>query len=416
MLERIKTISPKLNGTNKYLLILLGFSIPVSTAVTNIILGLILLFWLVENIPDRFQKMILIVKSNPVASMAMLMFLFYLAGASYTIADKEMLFESLLDGVKFLFIPMMMIYFKDRKFHSRFMLAFMSSMLIILLFSYLFWLDMLPDFIPAKGVRSPLDSVIFHDHIKQNVFMAYAGFVAAVWSRFAVGRKTKILWGIISLVAAFNVFFLVAGRTGHLIMVVLFTYYFLSWHNKKSLVFALIIVFLTGMVAWFYPSNAFLRSAKRVVTNVQKWDYEQPGKQISSSGLRLEWYLNSVKLIRENPVIGTGTGSFKTAFNEFIKDTNMNPTDNPHNEYLMTGVQFGLMGLIAFLAFFMVQWNYAKHFKEKQDILLSRGFVLTILCACMVSSPIQDHAEGWFFALMSAFLFSESKNSEIIDL
>jgi hypothetical protein len=39
---------------------------------------------------------------------------------------------------------------------------------------------------------------------------------------------------------------------------------------------------------------------------------------------------------------------------------------------------------------------------------MARGFILTILFAAMVSSPLQDNAEGWFFALMSAHFFAGS--------
>ena len=38
--------------------------------------------------------------------------------------------------------------------------------------------------------------------------------------------------------------------------------------------------------------------------------------------------------------------------------------------------------------------------------MIARGFVLTMIFACMVTSALVDHAEGWFFASMSAFLFA----------
>jgi hypothetical protein len=72
----------------------------------------------------------------------------------------------------------------------------------------------------------------------------------------------------------------------------------------------------------------------------------------------------------------------------------------------MAGAQFGVVGILVLLSFFVTQWCYAGLLQKKKRILLARGFVLTIITACMVSSPLKDSAEGWFFALMSATLFA----------
>lgn len=403
----------KLNTLNGYFLIILGFFIPISTALTSVMLGLILLVWFIDNIPDRFQKIRTAIKKHPVAIMGLFIFLLHIAGIFYTIAGEKKVLEHLSDGTKFLFIPMMMIYYK--KEHSdQFMLAFVSAMILILGLSYLFWMGLLPNFIPVSGSRKNLDFVIFHDHIKQNIFMAYTVFVTAVWARFKPGIYHKLLWGGLSSLAFFNVFFMVLGRTGHLILAILILYFSFTLNRKKGLGCLLGISILIGITAWAYPSSTIALRAKQVISEVTAWKQSKSTDSESSSGLRLEWYLNTAKLISKSPLIGTGTGSFRTAYHHYIaeqetanKNIHMNPTDNPHNEYLMTAVQFGILGLSAFLAFFGIQWTYAGHLKTRQQTILARGFVLTILCACLVSSPIQDNAEGWFFAYMSTFLFIE---------
>jgi O-antigen ligase len=120
----------------------------------------------------------------------------------------------------------------------------------------------------------------------------------------------------------------------------------------------------------------------------------------------LDFYVNSLKIIKENPVIGTGTGSFKDTYNRFVAKTEMKPTSNPHNEYLMITVQFGLVGLLVLLGFFWIQWYNAGFLKDRQQTILSRGFVLTIVFACIFASSLQDNADGWFFAFMSGLLFA----------
>ncbi len=391
---------------NKYLLVLLGFSIPVSTGATNILLGLFLLIWMLDNAGDRFKRNRMLLKSNPVAVMGLIMFLIFIAGISYTNADKPQIIDSLKDAAKFLFIPIALIYFADKKFSFFFMWGFLSAMLIILLFSYLIRMDLLPSFIPVKGSR--LNCTVFFNHISQNIFMAYTAFIFAVWARFASKLSFKLLWAMLSLAALFNVYFLVLGRTGHLVLAVLLIYFSITWNRRKSIITTLAMIVFIGAVSWIYPSGAIYSRIKTAITEVKEWEYGKPASHTSSSGLRLEYYLNTIELIKKNPAIGTGTGSFKKNYQDLVADTEMDRTANPHNDYLFITVQFGLAGLLIFLAFFIFQWREASRIQDIQTMLLCRGFVLTIVVSCMVSSSIQDSAEGWFFAFMSAFFFSQT--------
>jgi O-antigen ligase len=299
-----------------------------------------------------------------------------------------------------------MIYFFDKKFYPAFLASFIFAMGLILVMSCLLWLGMLPEFISVKGNAS--NSVIFHDHIKQNIFMAFAAFVAAVQARKpGIGAVQKWLWAGFGLLAMFNVLFMVAGRTGHVIVIVLTVYYFLTWDRTKSLIAATLILVLFGLFAWYHPSNLLFVRAQEVIEEVRKREYDS----YSSSGLRLEWLFNSLNIIKQNPAAGTGTGSFKTTYERFVEKTEMDPTDNPHNEYLMTTVQFGLAGLLVLLGFFAVQWRRTVFFKDRRQKVMARGFVLLMLIACMTASPLQDNAEGWFFVFMSGLLFAGFNNS-----
>lgn len=396
----------KLDVINKWLLVLMGFVVPLSTAATNVVLGLVLLFWILNNISDRFQRWVSVLKTNPVAFMGLVVFLIHVLGILYTGGSKERVSESLMDGSRFLFISLAMIYFKDKQYHSRLLFAFSLAMGITLLLSCLLWIDRLPGFIPVKG--NPLDSNVFLNHIAQNLFMAYMAFLAAVRARDAKGHGQRILWAGFSLLSLVNVFFMVGGMTGHLVAGVLFLYFFLSWDCSKSLMAAGLVLLILAGFAWMNPSNSIFLRSNRMIEEIKSWEYGKKASGQSSSGLRLEFYTNTVKIIKENPVWGTGTGGFENAYRQLTEKTGMNPTDNPHNEYLMTAAQFGFAGLAALLGFFLVQWRSAGFLGNYKQTVAARGFVLTIVFAAMVSSPLQDNAEGWFFALMSAHLFAAS--------
>lgn len=393
-----------LNKTCSATLILLAFTIPVSTAATYMALGIFLFFWILDNAKNPFVKLTAIIKSNPLAKAGCAFFLVHLPGLLYTHANLEKILESIQNGGKFLFIAMAMVYLKEEKNVRAVLISFIGAMGTVLVLSYLIRISMVPAFIPVKG--TPMNCYVFHDHIKHNTLMAFTVFVTAVLARSAKTGKASALWAGFSSLAFINVLLMVNGRTGHLIILILFTYYFLSWRSRKSITVLLSTCFCMGFLIWVYPSNPLMTRARIAINEIKTWNYGEPASELSSSGLRLELYTNSLKIIKKNPFIGTGTGNFQTAYAELINGTGFNRSDNPHNEFLMAGVQFGMLGILVLLCCFITQWVCAASLKSTDKRLLARGLVLTTITACMVASPLQDSAEGWFFALMSATLFA----------
>jgi O-antigen ligase len=406
----MKPLFHRVHQLNSVLPALLLFVIPVSTALTNVVLGLWIFFWMLDNGAGRFRDWLRILRANPVALMGGAVFLMHLLGVFYTSGENEKIVESLSDGVRFLVISMVMVSITDDKVRPTCLYAFLTAMAVVLILSCLLWLGILPAMIPVKG-DAP-NCVIFHDHIKHNIFMSFTAFAAGLLARNPeAGFLPRTLWAIFSLTALCNVLFMVAGRTGHVIVVVLLVYYFLTWDRAKSLVAGALLLILLGTFSWIYPSNPFFSRARLAVEEVEKWQYTEPADRTSSAGLRMEWMVNSLKLIKENPFFGTGTGSFEAEHTRLISQTQMTRTDNPHNEYLMTAVQFGITGLLVLLGFFFIQWRYAGSFQDPLPRTMARGFVLLMLTACLTASPLQDSAEGWFFVFMTALLFSISTKS-----
>ncbi len=400
---------------NRFLPVLLIFVIPLSTALTNIVLGLLFLCWILVNGSDRFRTWLEVFGSNPVALMGAAVFLMHLLGMVYTTGETAKIGESLSDGARFLFISLMMVYFKDDTIRRAFLSAFMAAMGMVLVLSFLLCLDLLPELIPVWGDSE--NCVIFHDHIKQNIFMAFAAFLAGLQVRQpGIGWVSKSFWMIFSLAALANVLFMVAGRTGHVIVVVLLAYYLMTWNRARSLVAGGVLLLLLGTFALINPANPLFKRAEMVMEEVKEWQIDEPADITSSSGLRLEWMVNSLKLIRQHPFIGTGTGSFEAVYGRLVSDTRMIPTDNPHNEYLMTTVQFGLVGLLVLFGFFAVQWHHSGSFQDPVQARAARGLVLLMLVSCLTASPLQDSAEGWFFVVMSALLFTESPSTQKFSL
>jgi len=75
-------------------------------------------------------------------------------------------------------------------------------------------------------------------------------------------------------------------------------------------------------------------------------------------------------------------------------------TSNPHNEYLMVGVQSGLVGLGILVALLWALWRAASRW-EGMDRWLAQGMVVWLAVGRCFNSFILDSREGMLFALLA---------------
>src|SRR5262249_8397884 len=125
----------------------------------------------------------------------------------------------------------------------------------------------------------------------------------------------------------------------------------------------------------------------------------------TSTGLRLEFYRNTLEIIRDHPLLGVGTGGFPKAYADRLQDARAERTRNPHNEYLHITAQTGLLGLAALLWLFLLQWITAPWLAAPFEQHLARALVLTIAIGCLFNSLLLDHTEGLMFAWLTAMLY-----------
>ena len=133
----------------------------------------------------------------------------------------------------------------------------------------------------------------------------------------------------------------------------------------------------------------------------------QPGKAAEGGvGERLEFYHNTLALIRDHPILGVGTGGFVQAYAEKAQGTGMPPTRNPHNQYLMTAAEAGMVGLALLLFLFVQHWRCAPRLDNDGSSTLARALVLTIMVGSLFNSLLIDHVESLLFAWLSGLLFA----------
>jgi len=402
-----KIISQRSDNLAKLSVVALGFSIPISTTLDNVLLLFIFLLWLLGA---EFRSKLTIIKSNPIAILALVIFGLYVLGLFYGDVSIKDAMESLTDAAHFLLIPLLIPLFKENRLQHHALWGFLSAMLLTLAFSYLIWLDLLPQNSIFKGTS--VDPVVFKFHITHSIFMAFAAFLFALKARHVTQWPVRLLFATLSALAIHNVLFMVQGKTGHLVLLFLIVYFFINWLRWKGIIVAAAFIVSLSSVLYFTPSSALNLRFTSAVHEFSEWNPEQANQ--TSVGIRLEFYKNSLQIICKNPLFGVGTGGFSKSYAQQVKGSNMVATVNPHNEYLMVAAQLGLMGITVLLYLFFTQWRLAIKLSDPFEQATARGLVLMILSASMASSTLIDHSEGLFFFWMSALVFAALNTSNEI--
>lgn len=387
--------------TARWAAVALGFSIPISVALDSVLALVILLAWLLSV---GHSGKLDVIRANPVTWLAIALFFFYLIGCTYSIGNHEDMLDGLGKAARLMFIPLLIIVFQDAGTRRRAWYGFIGAMLLTMLLSYLLWLGLLPQWGIIRGDAA--NPFIFKMHITHNLFMAFTAFVCVVQARYAATPRRRGIWLALALLAAFNVLFMVQGRTGQLVLLALLVYMGVAWLRWRGVAIALAAIGALAALAYALPSSSLHQRAALAYHEFSAAQSDAAATMSSSVGLRMEFYRNTLEVVRQRPLLGAGTGGFRQAYAEQVSGSGRVATHNPHNEYLMVAAQLGLAGLALLLALFAVQWHVAAQLPSMREQMLARGMVLSIMTASAVSSTLIDHAEGWFYVWMSGLLFA----------
>ena len=377
--------------------IALGVSIPFSVALDNVLLALVLAGWLASG---AYREKISLVGRNRVCAAALVLLALLAAGMLYgeqAPGDAVSYFKKYLD---LLFIPVFAYLFRDAATRRNGLLALAISLAVTLLLS----LSLKFGALPANALMTgdAVSPTVFKLSLTHNILMAFGAFLFAWLAATATTVRVKYVWSIGAILAIINVSMMVQGATGYLILgglVLLFGYGRGHW---RGLGIASLAVALTAAALAWVP-GPFKERIGRIDQELRGWEARQP--QSTSIGLRLEFYRNTMNLIREHPLAGVGTGGFPKAYADAVRATGMAPTRNPHNEFLHIAVQLGPLGLAALLGVFWQQWRLSSRLAAPVEREIARGLVAMMVIGCMYNSMLLDHTEGLFFAWLTGLLY-----------
>ncbi len=363
-----------------------GAAIPVSVTATSIFVFLSVMAELVSGSYRRNKNIVI---HHPVVQVALLLFAWLTVSLFYTSAPLDEAFRVLEKYRELLLIALLLPLFLEEKWRRRGLHAFIAAMLITLFLSYLKYFGLI-DF----GTGAPNEGTIFKHRITQNVFMSFAG----LWTTLQLlNNSRRWLWGILLALIAYNIFFQVGGRIGYIIfpsLISLIVYRRFGW--KRALVASALFILIFTLL--FFISDIFHQRIAFMFSNIEQY---LQGKYKESTALRLSFYKNTLELIQQKPWAGYGIGSFRQEYAQYVKGSAFPATAHPHNEYLLIGVQSGIVGVILFVCLLLTMWLASLRMPDNYAILM-QGMVITMAIGCMFNSFLLDSAEGHLFAFITA--------------
>ena len=257
--------------------------------------------------------------------------------------------EEVLSWRKLLLVPMGVALFAQVKHRVSLYAVFVFAASVFLVVSYCIMLGV--TYWGDLEARQVLEN-----HSTQGSVFAVAGLFCLYFARDASNHHRYFsCFGLAVLAVAFwlNILLLGSSRTP-LIAILLFTIVMpimLVRLRLAVVIIATICSCIFALVNSPYANNVNKRVGQAYSEFVSAT--ETMKGESSSVGMRVQMWIISSEIIQDNPLLGSGSGSYKNRFEEYARnhpDWIAVSSDDPHQQYLLIWAEQGGVGLLLFLA------------------------------------------------------------------
>ena len=306
---------------------------------------------------------------------------------------------------KFLVIPALLILIRTQREAAWVLSAFLGGQIFLLASSWLLYFQV--PLIWATSNMATSRYAVFSSYLDQGIM---SGTVAAIFWHLRTLAPSRLLRFVaigLSLLALGNTLIIFVGRTGYLVAAAMVSLAFL-WALPRRYRFAAILmpplVILLSVLSFEKVAQRF------AFTKAEISAYSAGSGSATSTDNRLDFWRGSVEAIVQKPFTGAGVGSWTTEYNriEALKHPghkDLNPGGNPHQEFLLWGVQLGVGGIVLLLAFLSaVVLDFLK--MDTPVARAGQSVVLALAVSCLFNSSIFDAYIGDFFCLSIGVLLA----------
>lgn len=250
-------------------------------------------------------------------------------------------------------------------------------------------------------------SAVFSSYLDQGIISAVFAAICWHFRGFMPGRFGPRLAVFVAFMALFNVLFVLMGRSGHLVAIALVSLAIMWELPKRYRAVVLLLPFVLAL-GLFASSDKVRERLTLVETEMQA--YSPQTAAVTSTGLRLTFWRSAAHMIAERPLAGFGVGSWSTEYNALRHSqnpahVNIDGNGNPHQEYLLWGVQLGVPGILLLLA--LMGAILRDSLKMPPAAAKATQSTLAALAvACLFNASLYDALIGDFFCVLLGLLLA----------
>jgi O-antigen ligase len=379
-----------------------------SLPLTNLFVGLALLFWLISG--AKPGKTWVIDLKNPAVSGALLLLTWMLLSLLWSHASLQNTFMGVWKYRKLLYVPLMVMLFADAVWRDRAIKAWLAAAVVLMLYSLI---RLLPDPIGdgQMGVHPALP-LSTYSYISLGFVLIPALTMGLVWMQRAQSATEKSLGAFVALLIVAFVVLAQQGRTTYVTLTALVIFFVLSQLKSKQKWLAMAVLLVVAMSVGLFSTKVQNRM-NEVMADAR---VEQTTETISSSGLRIGFWRTTADIVKHNPILGTGMGTWADEYRKYVASTPNTPKisplgGNPHQEYLLMASQLGLIGLALFLAW-LVRCIFASKELPNNERIAAQSLLIAFIVSCFFNSTLFDSATGHFYCIGLGILFAGYKNNQ----
>ncbi|MDD4914326.1 MAG: O-antigen ligase family protein [Methylococcales bacterium] len=388
-------ISKKALLVCRYLVIVTAISAPISTAAASIASIGLLLAWLLSGQAAHSLK---ISFRHPLGKIILLFVAWLLVGCLYADTGWPAKLATLMSWNKLFFVFILLGLFDQQHWQQRFVIAYIGFMAAASVVAIPLWaLDLI--------VRSGREPGIF----MTNYSTQSMAFIAALLCCLFLAKDVRLagrrqyLWAAMALFL-FNILIISPARSGYLALLPALAFAGVVLYGFKRLPLVLGAVFGILLIAAFSSSTL----QQRFKQGLAEQNSYQSSDKLTSIGIRMVFYTNTLELIKARPIFGYGTSSFKNTYTDLVsskyRDWRSQSTTDPHNQYLFIWLENGLIGVLLFLAYI---WTAIRQgLRNPPYGPIAASFLVAICATSLFNSHFKTFAEGNLLAFFLGALLA----------
>lgn len=334
---------------------------------------------------------------QPMVMMILVWGAVLIGAAFYSVAPGAEIIANLSSWRKLLLLPMAAAVFDSDPWKRRLVWVLLLTVTLGAGLSYFSWFS-------GTAIHKFPMGITIHNHATQGMMFAVSLFAIVLLARYCrpVTKVGFYFLPVAGLLILANLIFITPGRSGYLVLLVLAAiaaFFMVPGRTRYLLGLGLPL----GMALLLFFSPVANQRIMKGVNEIR--DYEHSA-DLTSMGIRMVMWQNTIKLVRARPWFGYGTGGFSEAYRgEVAGQTGWQgqPVDDCHNQFLRIVAEQGLLGLAVFLAFI------AACFRQRVGgvfRVMGLGVLLAWGATSMFSAHFSTFTEGRFLYLWCGALLA----------